>query len=134
MKTRFFIFNFKNLHSKNNVLWTQINKFNFIHHGKTFSHYWAYSTVRWGGNWPREAENFNSKIKVWDFGKISSSEFQCLSFNDKSCLLKKHHVEMLAKYTVGKGKLFFCSCLAIFWLCFDCKVWLCLAFLWLCFE
>ena len=61
-------------------------------------------------------------------------KFLRLSFNDKSCLLKKHHVEMLAKYTVGKGKLFFCSCLAIFWLCFDCKVWLCLAFLWLCFE
>ena len=83
---------------------------------------------------PEKLKVFNSRIKVWDFGKISSSEFQSLSFDNKSNLLEKYYVEMLAKYTVGKGKLFFCSCLAIFWLCFDCKVWLCLAFLWLCFE
>ena len=83
---------------------------------------------------PEKLKVFNSKIKVWDFGKISSSEFQSLSFDNKSNLSEKYYVEMLAKYTVGKGKLFFCSCLAIFWLCFDCKVWLCLAFLWLCFE
>ena len=50
---------------------------------------------------------FNSKLKVWDFAKISSSEFQNLSFDDKSNLLKKYYVEILAKYSESNGKLFF---------------------------
>ena len=50
---------------------------------------------------------FNSKLKIWDFAKISSSELQSLSFDEKSSLLKKYYIEMLAKYTEGKGKLFF---------------------------
>ena len=50
---------------------------------------------------------FNSKLKVWDFAKILSSEFQNLSFDDKSNLLKKYYVEILAKYSESNGKLFF---------------------------
>ena len=68
---------------------------------------------------PEKLNFFNSKLKVWDFAKVSSSEFQNLLFDNKSSLLKKYYVEMLAKYSDGKGKLFVCFCLAIFWLYFD---------------
>ena len=61
---------------------------------------------------------FNSMLKVWDFAKISSSEFQSLSFDNKSSLLKKYYVEMLAKYTKCKEKPFFCCHLVIFLFCF----------------
>ena len=56
---------------------------------------------------PEKSKFFNSKLKVWDFAKISSSEFQNLSFDDKSNLLKKYYVEILAKYSESNGKLFF---------------------------
>ena len=56
---------------------------------------------------PEKSKIFNSKLKVWDFAKISSSEFQNLSFDDKSNLLKKYYVEILAKYSESNGKLFF---------------------------
>ena len=36
---------------------------------------------------PEKLKNFKSKLKDWDFAKISSSEF--LSFDDKSNLSKK---------------------------------------------
>ena len=56
---------------------------------------------------PEKLKFFNSKLKVWDFAKISLSEFQSFSFDNKSSLLKKYCIEMSAKYTEGKGKLFF---------------------------
>ena len=56
---------------------------------------------------PEKLKFLNSKLKVWDFAKISSSEFKSLSFDKKSSLLKKYYIEMSAKYTEGKGKLFF---------------------------
>ena len=62
---------------------------------------------------------FNIKLKVWDFAKISPSEFRSLSFDDKSLLLKKYYVEMSSMNTEVRGKPLFCCCLAIFWLCFD---------------
>ena len=59
------------------------------------------------------------KLKFWGFAKFPSSEFQNLSFDEKSRLLKNYYVEMSSKYTDSRGKPFFCCCLAIFWLCFD---------------
>ena len=79
---------------------------------------------------PEKLKFFNSKLKVWNFAKISSSEFQSLSFDDKSNLLKKCYVEMLARYTEGKGKIFFCCFLAIFWYCFLAEIWLKFSFVW----
>ena len=67
---------------------------------------------------PQKLKFFNSILKVWDFAKISSSEFQSLSFDDKSRLLK-NYLEISSKYTEGRGKQFFCCFLAIFWLYFD---------------
>ena len=46
-----------------------------------------------------EKLNFLIQVKVWDFAKISSSDFQSPSFDKKSSLLKKYYVEMLPKYT-----------------------------------
>ena len=63
---------------------------------------------------PEKLKFLNSKIKVWDFVKISSSEFRNLSFDNKSNLFKKYYVEMLAKYSEGKGKLFFDRFLVVF--------------------
>ena len=57
---------------------------------------------------PEKLEFFNSKVKVWDIAKISSSEFQNLPFDDKSSILKKYYVDMLSKYSDGKGKIIFC--------------------------
>ena len=68
---------------------------------------------------PQKLKFFNSNLKVWDFAKISSSEFQSLSFDDKSRLLKNYYLEMSSKYTEGRGKRLFCCCVAIFWLYFD---------------
>ena len=57
---------------------------------------------------PEKLNFFNSKLKVWDFAEISSSEFQNLPFDDKSGILKKYYVDMLSKYPDGKGKIIFC--------------------------
>ena len=47
----------------------------------------------------------NSKLKVWDYAKISVGEFQKLLFDDRSNILKKFY--MSAKYSVGAGKISF---------------------------
>ena len=67
---------------------------------------------------PEKLKFFNSKLKVWDFAKISPSEFQSLSFDDKSLLLKKYYVEVRGKpfFTVAWQ---FSGCvLTESWLCF----------------
>ena len=46
---------------------------------------------------PEKLKFFNSKLKVWDFAKISPSDFQSLSFDDKSLLLKSYYAEMSSK-------------------------------------
>ena len=48
---------------------------------------------------------FNSKLKIWDYTKISIREFQKLLFDDRSNILKKFY--MSAKYSVGAGKISF---------------------------
>ena len=68
---------------------------------------------------PEKLKFFNSKLKVWDFAKISPSDFQSLSFDDKSLLLNNSYEEMSSKYIEVRGKPLFCCCLTIFWLCFD---------------
>ena len=50
---------------------------------------------------PERLKFLNSNLKVWDFAKISSSEFQNLPFDNKSSILKKC-------YPDGKGKIIFC--------------------------
>ena len=57
---------------------------------------------------PKKLKFFNSKLKVWDFAKISSSKFQNLLFDDKSSILKRYYVDMLPRYADGKGKIIFC--------------------------
>ena len=42
---------------------------------------------------PKRLKFFNSKLKVWDFAKIWSSEFRSVPSDDKSSLLKKHYVD-----------------------------------------
>ena len=41
---------------------------------------------------------YNSQLRVWDYAKISASEFQKLSFDNKSITLKIYCVDMLTKY------------------------------------
>ena len=57
---------------------------------------------------PEKLKFFNSKLKVWDFAKISSSKFQNLLFDDKSSILKRYYVDMLSRYADGKDKIIFC--------------------------
>ena len=65
---------------------------------------------------PEKSNFFDSKLKVRDFAKISSSEFQNLSFDDKSSLFKKYYAEMLANIQRVKVNYFF----AFVWLFFVC--------------
>ena len=43
---------------------------------------------------------FNSKFKVWDYAQILAGEFQKLSFDDRSSILRKYYVDTPAKYLV----------------------------------
>ena len=47
---------------------------------------------------PEKLTIFKSKLKIWEFAKISSPEFQNLPSDDKSSILKKYHVDVLSKY------------------------------------
>ena len=66
---------------------------------------------------------FNSQLKVWEYAKISAAEFQKLSFDDRSSILKKYYVDMSAKYSVGAVKMFTVSFLAMFELVLGCFFW-----------
>ena len=57
---------------------------------------------------PEKLKFFNSRIKVLNFAKTSSSEFQNLSFDDKSRILKKYYVDILSRYPDGIGKIILC--------------------------
>ena len=46
----------------------------------------------------------NSYLKVLDYAKISAVEFQKLSFDNSSNILKKYYVDMMVKYSAGGGK------------------------------
>ena len=58
---------------------------------------------------PEKLTVFNSKLKVCDFAKILASEFENLPFDDKSSSLKRYYVDMLSKYSDGKGKICYAS-------------------------
>ena len=64
---------------------------------------------------PKKPKKFNSRLKVWDFAKTLASEFQNLSFDNKSSSLKKFYTDMLSKYSGGKGKIIF---FLVFWIIF----------------
>ena len=54
---------------------------------------------------------FNRELKIWDYAKISSSDYQKLSFEDKFSILKSYYVDMSC--TLGTGTIIiFC----FFWL------------------
>ena len=55
---------------------------------------------------------FNSK--VWEYAKIYASDFQKLSFDDRSYILKNYYLDMSTKYSMGAGKMF----RILFWVCF----------------
>ena len=45
---------------------------------------------------------------MWDYAKILAIEFQKLSFDNRSSILKKYYVDMTAKYSAGaNNKLFY---------------------------
>ena len=46
---------------------------------------------------------FNSKSKIWNYAKISSSDYQKLSLEDRPSILKGHYVDMSAKCSLGSG-------------------------------
>ena len=67
---------------------------------------------------PEKLRFFNTQLKVWEYAKILGAEFQKLSFDDRSSILKKYYVDMCIKYSVGAGKIFSVSFLAVFQLSF----------------
>ena len=48
---------------------------------------------------------FLSKVKIWDYVKISYNEYQNLSIADRSSILKNYYSDMCKNYV--SGKLFF---------------------------
>ena len=50
---------------------------------------------------------FISKLKVWDYAKVSAADYQKLSFDVTSSISKKYYVDISAKYSVGAGKILF---------------------------
>ena len=67
---------------------------------------------------PEKLRFFNTQLKVWEYAKILGAEFQKLSFDDRSSILKKYYVYRCTKYSVGAGKVFSVSFLAVFGLVF----------------
>ena len=68
---------------------------------------------------------FNSKMKTWDYAKISADDFHKLSSDYRSSILKNYYLDLSAKYSFGAGKMFvFCFwansglLLDCFWLIF----------------
>ena len=58
---------------------------------------------------PEKLKFFMSKLKIWDYAKISAFEFQNLSFEDKSKIVSNYYANMPTKYLVNSVKsLFFC--------------------------
>ena len=49
---------------------------------------------------------FNTKVQIWEYAKISASNFQKLSFDNRASILKNYYSNMSAKYSVGTGILF----------------------------
>ena len=66
---------------------------------------------------PEKHKFFTSKLKIWGYAKISALEFQNLSFEDKSKILRNYHTEMSPKYLLNSGPNLFCySCLVNFFM------------------
>ena len=112
IKSRFFNFVFKNLHSNNNVLWRQINILNFLIM-ENFKPLLSlqHRQIRW--KWT---------LRIWNFLYLNSKFHHLRSSRSLSFDLKKYHVEMLSKHPVGKDKtislLLSGHFLAVFWLNF----------------
>lgn len=49
---------------------------------------------------------FKSKVRVWEYAKISASDFQKLSFDDRSSIFKNYYLDMSTKCSMGAGKMF----------------------------
>ena len=69
---------------------------------------------------PDNLKLFNSQLKRWKYAKILAAEFQKLSFDDRSSILKKYYADMCTTYLVGASKMFSVSFLAVFELVLGC--------------
>ena len=58
---------------------------------------------------------FNAKLKVWDYAKISFSDYQKLSIENRFSILKNYYHDICKNYSVGSGKIF---CFIIFFTIF----------------
>ena len=68
---------------------------------------------------PGKLKFFSSKLKIWDYAKITASEFQNLSYDDKANVLKKYYIDICSRYSSGSGKsLFFFVCVFLFFVFF----------------
>ena len=68
---------------------------------------------------PGKLKFFSSKLKIWDYAKITASEFQNLSYDDKANVLKKYYIDICSRYSSGSGKsFFFFVCVFLFFVFF----------------
>ena len=51
-------------------------------------------------------------MKIWEYVKISASDFQKLSFDDRPSILKNYYLDTSTKYSMGSSKIF-CFFLAL---------------------
>ena len=58
---------------------------------------------------------FNTKLKVWDYAKISFSDYQKLVIDNRSSILKSYYRDMCKNYSVGSVKIL---CFIIFFTLF----------------
>ena len=72
---------------------------------------------------------FLSRVKIWDFIKISQNEYQALSAAESFSLLKDYQIKMSQKYGSGKHSILLCLrksllfCLTIVWMFCYCLVY-----------
>ena len=63
---------------------------------------------------PEKLTFSTSKLKILHYTEILAFEFQDLSFEDKSMILRNYYGKMSAKYLVNSGKNLFFSCSFLF--------------------
>ena len=58
---------------------------------------------------------FNTKVKIWDFVGLSFSDYQKLSVEDRSSILKSYYAEMCKRFFQQVQVFFFWTLWAIFY-------------------
>ena len=46
---------------------------------------------------------FSSKVKIWDFARLSFTDYQKLSVEDRSFILKSYYAEICSRFPAGSG-------------------------------